>query len=481
MKIAPIIIPNKESKGKKEEEFKKTDLMKEFEKETGKHAVWGGEITDQFKEWKEEKEQPKKKKVKKKKKKAKKPKKTKKKVKKPKKKHEPDLSFVTEGKKTIPKESYVKIIREPVKKSKPKPTRKDVEKTIKQFEEMVELEQRTPRFKRIKAEAAEWGKGPKPETKDLPKKKFDLEPTAEELELMEDMQSREREEELLKPTQEEEDIMKRLREPDLTRDIKPTEKELAYMEKEGLIDEEPADKLERTKTGIEGIDELTNGGLPRGKAIAVVGGPGTGKSIFLMQFLVNGANNYGEPGIYITFEEDVDELRSNFRGFKFNIKELERRGLLKIVHYSPMKIKRFINNMDVTLRDLIKEMKAKRIVIDSLSAFTLLFENEGEQREGLFELFQTLKGLGMTSLLSTESWREPTITKSGIIEFIADGVIMLYNLKMGDARVRAVEILKMRGIKHEARIVPFRITNKGIKIFPEEKVFGPKRGDDFSF
>ncbi len=288
--------------------------------------------------------------------------------------------------------------------------------------------------------------------------------------MMNRMKMNMREKELLKPTPEEEDLMEQMREPDMESEIPPTAEEKEYMIKQGFIKDKDIEK--RAKTGIEGIDYLTKGGLPRNRCIAVLGGPGTGKSIFLMQFLINGVNQYGEPGIYITFEEDVDELKDNYRGFNFNIKELEKKGLLKIVHYSPMRVKRFVKNMDVTLRDLIKDMNAKRIVIDSLSAFTLLYENEGEQREGLFQLFNTLKSLGVTCLMSSESWREPAINKSGVIEFISDGVIMLYNLKIGDTRVRATEILKMRGIEHEARIVPFRITDEGIKIFPDEEVFG---------
>ncbi len=296
-----------------------------------------------------------------------------------------------------------------------------------------------------------------------------LKPTPEEKKLMEKFKSEKRAKEFLKPTPEEEKIMKKMKPPEEKIPLEPTPEEIKYMKEEGII----SDK-DRTRTGIKGIDDLTGGGFPKRKCVAVVGGPGTGKSIFLMQFLINGALRYNEPGIYITFEETPEEVRSDYKDFNFNIRELEKNNLLRIVHYNPMRIKRFIKNMDVTLRDLIKEIKAKRIAIDSLNAFTLMYDKEGEMRMGLFQLFQTLKELGVSCLLSSESWRDPSISKSGAVEFIADGVVMLYNLKIGDTRVRAVEILKMRGIKHEARIVPFKINSNGIKVFIEEEVFGHK-------
>lgn len=387
---------------------------------------------------------------------------------------------------TKPKEEITKTETVEIKKPA-KPIEEDLDWTDEEISEFKEeqanwkkgpMQESPEKIEKMSKEEAEWNKGPKPSTSTPPKPQYAFQPTDEEVELMKEFESQEREKKILKPTREEEELMEEIREPDLKRELKPTNEEWGYMKKEGLIKEEANN---RTKTGIEGIDDLTKGGLPSNKAIAVVGGPGTGKSILLMQFLINGAKSYNEPGIYITFEEEVNELKENYKSFNFNIKELEKKGMLKIVHYSPMKIKRFVKNMDVTLRDLIKSMNAKRVVIDSLSAFTLLYTNEGEQREGLFNLFQTLKELGVTTLLSTESWREPTITKSGVIEFIADGVIMMYNLKIGDTRVRAIEVLKMRGIEHEMRISPFKITNEGIKIFTEEEVFGARRKDYDTF
>ncbi len=365
----------------------------------------------------------------------------------------PDLDLTPIPKKKEPE--MVEIKRKPVK------IKKKIEEKI--------IEEKNPK---IKEELNEWRKGPKPSTYSPPEPQYAFEPTPEEKELMEKLKTEEMERTVLKPTPEEEELIEKIRDQDLIKEIPPSPEEIKYMKKFGVITE---DKIKRIRTGIEGVDELTHGGLPRRKCISLIGGPGTGKSIFLMQYLVSGARDYGEPGIYITFEEEVEELKSNFANFNFEIEELERKGLLKIVHYNPMRIKRFIKNMDVTLRDLIKSMNAKRLVIDSLSAFTLLFENEGEQREGLFALFKTLKKLGVSSLLSNESWKEPSFTRSGIVEFISDGVIVLYNLKIGDTRVRALEILKMRGIKHEARIVPFKITENGIVVFTEEEVFGAKR------
>lgn len=400
---------------------------------------------------------------------------------------ETKVEKIIKPKEEITKTETIQVIKPKEEVKKPILTEEDLDWTdedIKEFKKEKTtwkegpIQESPEKIEKLSKEESEWSKGPKPSTSAPPKPQYALQPTAEEIELMRELESDEREKRILKPTKEEEELMEEIREPDLKKELRPTKEEMGVMKKEGVIKEE---LNHRTKTGIEGIDELTKGGLPSNKAIAVVGGPGTGKSILLMQFLVNGAKDYNEPGIYITFEEEVNELKENYKSFNFNLKELEKRGMLKIVHYSPMKIKRFVKNMDVTLRDLIKSMNAKRVVIDSLSAFTLLYANEGEQREGLFNLFQTLKELGVTTLLSTESWREPTITKSGVIEFIADGVIMMYNLKIGDTRVRAIEVLKMRGIEHEMRISPFKITREGIKIFTEEEVFGARRKDYETF
>ncbi|MDD5416558.1 MAG: ATPase domain-containing protein [Candidatus Aenigmarchaeota archaeon] len=233
------------------------------------------------------------------------------------------------------------------------------------------------------------------------------------------------------------------------------------------------------KTGIEGFDELTEHGIPKGLSVLVVGGPGTGKTIFCLQMLANAAKK-GEKCLYITFEESEERLKQHMRDFGWNPDELIKKGVLQIKKLNPFDVTRSVEALmeqskgelmiDVEPIEMPKGFKPDRIVIDSLSAIASAFVGKEESYrmyiEQLFNFFQKFK---TTTFLITEIVE---LAKSMTEEFMADGVIVFYYIKHGNSRERAIEILKLRGAKHQEKIVAFQIMDNGIVVYPEQEVFG---------
>ena len=142
-----------------------------------------------------------------------------------------------------------------------------------------------------------------------------------------------------------------------------------------------------------------------------------------------------------------------------------------ILYYSPDQIQKVLQTGGGVIRDILESANAKRLVIDSITAFTLLFEKDIEKRRAVLKLMESAGKWGVTTLVTSE--HEPDIEKhrSNVVEFEVDGVILLYNTKKGDIRERSMEILKMRGTKHASKIFPMKIDESGIVIYPEETVF----------
>jgi KaiC/GvpD/RAD55 family RecA-like ATPase len=228
------------------------------------------------------------------------------------------------------------------------------------------------------------------------------------------------------------------------------------------------DDMERVPTGIKGLDDSMEGGLIKNSVNIIGGSPGTGKSIFAMQYLVNGIKRYNEPGVYITIEEKKDQLMRYMSKFGWDLESLEKEGKVSIFELSPSSDYN-ARSFSELKNKLIKKNKAKRIVFDSLTAYFLLYENDHNKRESSLSLFETLREWDCTSLLIEEYMDEQH--KSSFFDFQADAIIWLYNMKKTDTRVRAIEIYKMRGSKHLNKLFPLEITDKGIVIYPEQSVF----------
>ena len=227
----------------------------------------------------------------------------------------------------------------------------------------------------------------------------------------------------------------------------------------------------RTHTGIPGMDDIMEGGFKKNSVNLIGGGAGSGKSIFCMQFLVEGARKHNENGLYISFEESEDKIIEDFKKFNWELRDLIEKKKIIILYYSPDQIQKVLQTGGGVIRDILESANAKRLVIDSITAFTLLFEKDIEKRRAVLKLMESEGKWGVTTLVTSE--HEPDIEKhrSNVVEFEVDGVILLYNTKKGDIRERSMEILKMRGTKHASKIFPMKIDESGIVIYPEETVF----------
>jgi KaiC/GvpD/RAD55 family RecA-like ATPase len=237
------------------------------------------------------------------------------------------------------------------------------------------------------------------------------------------------------------------------------------------------------KTGIPGFDELFEKGIPQGNTVLVAGGAGSGKTIFCLQTLAFHAAK-GDKCFYMSFEENEERLNQHMTDFGWNPEKLLKSGKLKIERYSPFDITRSVDAMLAKEKgELLIEIdpviipsgfRPDFIVLDSLTAIASTFTGkEDSYRIYIEQLFRFFEKLGSTVFLITETKQIPEIfSTTGVEEFLADGVIVLYNIKRGDIRESAIEVLKMRGEKHQKKIVAMQITNKGIVVYPEQEVFG---------
>lgn len=230
-------------------------------------------------------------------------------------------------------------------------------------------------------------------------------------------------------------------------------------------------EITRVSTGIPGLDEMTNGGFEKNSAILICGSGGSGKTIFGTQFLLEGIEKHGETGIYISFEERKDKFYKHMEVFGWDLKASENQGRFVFTKYSPKKMMEIVKGGGKEIEGVIKEINAKRIVIDSLSAYVALFKDESEQREMLVALFDMIANWECTCIVIAEEDQDPEKRNSTVMGFMADAIIYLYEIRKEETMTRAIEVAKMRGTKHNYRIVPLTIDARGITIHPKDKVF----------
>lgn len=228
----------------------------------------------------------------------------------------------------------------------------------------------------------------------------------------------------------------------------------------------------RTKIGIPGMDELLQGGIPVGNISLVSGACGTGKSTFGMQFIYNGAKQYNEPGIYLTLEEEPERIMEVMGAYGWDIEEQVKKKKISFIHpeiYKFEELKRSIS-------DEIDRLNAKRLVFDSFTLLSSYMKSEYDSRRALTQLDREIKKFGCTSLaLSDVKEGTNTYSITGYEEFIVDGVIVLRLTSSTPGAVgsyvRSVFIRKMRGTSHSIDAVPFKFEDKGIHVYPHEKIF----------
>lgn len=241
--------------------------------------------------------------------------------------------------------------------------------------------------------------------------------------------------------------------------------------------------VERAKTGIPGLDELLDGGIPRGRTVLVAGGSGTGKTIFGMQFIYNGAM-MGEPGIYLTLEEKPKNLRNEMLEFGMDIAKLERDSKIALIDASLVRLglesdEKFtlspeafdINHLIQNLVMTVRKIGAKRVVIDALPSLDVLLNNDPTKvRNAIIELNYLLQENKLTSVLLDEMPSgERSYSRHGVEEFVVDGVITLSLESLGAQSSRTLTIRKMRQTKHGEAINSFEIqSGKGIVVEKQE-------------
>jgi len=222
--------------------------------------------------------------------------------------------------------------------------------------------------------------------------------------------------------------------------------------------------VDRVKSGIPGLDAVTEGGFERDNSIIVKGASGSGKTIFALQFLYEGIMKFNEPGMYISFAESKEAILKQGSIFGWDFEQLEKDKKFVFARYEPNEIKEIISGGGGSIRDLIESTGTKRLVIDSLTAYLLIFENEYAADRSVLELFDLLHGLKCTTLVTSEDPITPSSSPAGKMGFLTDGIIHLYTLRKGPERVRALEIVKMRNTTHATSLLKFDITKKGIAV-----------------
>ena len=233
------------------------------------------------------------------------------------------------------------------------------------------------------------------------------------------------------------------------------------------------DTMERVPSGIPGMDELVEGGFEKASTIVVVGAAGTGKTIFGLQFLYNGAKEYKEPGLYITFEEPRSAILKHTMQFGFDFEELERKNLFRIMEFRPHQVEKLMKEGGGNIKDTIRGMGVKRLVVDSITAYGLLFKDDYERRENTLNFFDLLRKWGCTSVIISELPPKVAEVKEGSVGFLSDAIIALYYAKKDDAstRVHSLEILKMRGTRHTDKVLAMQFEDDGITVYSDVEVF----------
>jgi KaiC/GvpD/RAD55 family RecA-like ATPase len=234
--------------------------------------------------------------------------------------------------------------------------------------------------------------------------------------------------------------------------------------------EERNSGIGRVPSGISGLDKLIQGGFERNNSILLKGASGVGKTIFALQYLYEGAVEYGEPGLYISFGEFRDAIIQRGAIFGWDFEDLEKKEKFIFARYEPHEIKGIVSSGGGSLRDMIESHGIKRLVIDSLTAYMMLFENEYEANRSVLELFEMLHGMSCTTLVTSEDPITPTSAPTGRVGFLTDGIIHLYNIRKGSKRARAFEVVKMRNTDHTTSLCKFEISGNGIVVHGDDSV-----------
>lgn len=227
----------------------------------------------------------------------------------------------------------------------------------------------------------------------------------------------------------------------------------------------------KSSTGVDGLDEITNGGFPKGRPTLICGGAGCGKTLLSMQFLIKGITDYNEPGVFMSFEEPSDDLTLNVKSLGFDLEKLKKSKKLIVDH---VRVERSeieeageydLDGLFIRLGHAIDSIKAKRVVLDTIESLFAGLDNQAILRAELRRLFSWLKQKGVTAVITGERG-EATLTRQGLEEYVSDCVIVLDHRVTEQVSTRRLRIIKYRGSTHGTNEYPFLIDENGISVLP---------------
>lgn len=227
----------------------------------------------------------------------------------------------------------------------------------------------------------------------------------------------------------------------------------------------------KTPSGVDGLDEITNGGFPKGRPTLICGGAGCGKTLMSMQFLIKGITDHNEPGVFMSFEEPSDDLTLNVKSLGFDIEKLKADKKLVVDH---VRVERSeieeageydLDGLFIRLGYAIDSVKAKRVVLDTIESLFAGLDNQAILRAELRRLFHWLKAKGVTAIITGERG-EATLTRQGLEEYVSDCVIVLDHRVIEQVSTRRLRIVKYRGSTHGTNEYPFLIDEEGISVLP---------------
>jgi KaiC/GvpD/RAD55 family RecA-like ATPase len=232
----------------------------------------------------------------------------------------------------------------------------------------------------------------------------------------------------------------------------------------------------KIRTGIPGFDSIISGGFREGRTIVLSGPPGSGKTTFGMQFLQSGAKDFDEPGVFVTLSESPSEIKNDFKSYGWDMQKLVDEGKLLIIDARPFKMEEGFIALDESLYrgethpfmhltqlilSSIKRIDAKRIVVDSLTVLAMQYTNDFYTRQGLQGMIHALEDQHCTSLLISENIDPAAMPPEW---YVSSGVILLHHIRKADSMERAIQIIKMRGVRHNEQIFPIKLSESGLQV-----------------
>ncbi|EMA28703.1 KaiC domain-containing protein [Haloarcula japonica] len=238
------------------------------------------------------------------------------------------------------------------------------------------------------------------------------------------------------------------------------------------FEEEFESDIPRVDIGIEGLDQMIQGGIPQRHLIVTIGSAGTGKTTFGLQFLHHGLQN-GENAVFLTLEQSHDAILDTAGDRGWGFEEYEEQGQLAIVDLDPVEMANSLDNIRGELPDLIEKFDADRLVLDSVSLLEMMYDDQSRRRTEVFDFTRSLKQAGVTTMLVSEaSESNPFASRHGIIEYLTDAVFILQYVRSDTGETRlAVEIQKIRNANHSRETKPYEITNDGISVYQQANIF----------